>query len=230
MAYHLHEHFHTGWGFSFMPDNKVKKTNINKKDLTEKLASRAGISKTKASQYIDQITEIISEALMAGKKVTISDFGTFNLSERSAFVGYDPRNDKRINVPRRIIPVFRSGKKLKNALNLPMIQDVVLVGAKKVELKFSRLVLLEDKNVLNKDNYIICLNGERVSIKAIKIAQKDIEIRQNTKKEKFPHEGISSIYISFNTNLFNKEIDMQIKNPPLDIYNNSSQKSLSWPR
>ena len=68
---------------------------------------------------------------MAGKKVTISDFGTFNLSERAAFVGYDPRNDKRINVPRRVIPVFRSGKKLKNALNLPMIQDVVLVGAKK---------------------------------------------------------------------------------------------------
>ena len=45
-----------------MPDNKVKKTNVNKKDLTEKLASRAGIPKTKASQYIDQITEIISEA------------------------------------------------------------------------------------------------------------------------------------------------------------------------
>ena len=52
-----------------MPDNKVKKTNVNKKDLTVKLASRAGIPKTKASQYIDQITEIISEALMEGKKV-----------------------------------------------------------------------------------------------------------------------------------------------------------------
>ena len=213
-----------------MPDNKLKKTNVNKKDLTEKLASRAGIPKTKASQYIDQITEIISEALMAGKKVTISDFGTFNLSERAAFVGYDPRNDKRINVPRRIIPVFRSGKKLKNALNLPMIQDVVLVGAKKVELKFSRLVLLEDKNVLNKENYIICLNGEEVDINTIKIAQKDTEVRQNTKKEKHSLEGISSIYISFNTNLFNKEIAMHIKNPPQDIYENSAPKSLSWPR
>lgn len=213
-----------------MPDNKVKKTNINKKDLTEKLASRAGIPKTKASQYIDQITEIISEALMAGKKVTISDFGTFNLSERAAFVGYDPRNDKRINVPRRVIPVFRSGKKLKNALNLPMIQDVVLVGAKKVELKFSRLVLLEDKNVLDKDNYVISLNGEQVDINAIKIAQKDTEVRQNTNKETFHSEGISSIFISFNTNLFNKEIAMHIKNPPVDIYENSAPKSLSWPR
>ena len=213
-----------------MLDNKVKKTNVNKKDLTEKLASRAGIPKTKASQYIDQITEIISEALMAGKKVTISDFGTFNLSERAAFVGYDPRNDRRINVPRPIIPVFRSGKKLKNALNLPMIQDVVLVGAKKVELKFSRLVFLEDKNVLNKENYIICLNGEEVDINTIKIGQKDTEVRQNTKKEEFYSEGIASIYISFNTNLFNKEIAMHIKNPPLDIYKNSAPKSLSWPR
>ena len=43
-----------------------------------------------------------------------------------------------------LYPYFGLERKLKNALNLPMIQDVVLVGAKS-RLKFSRLVLLEDK-------------------------------------------------------------------------------------
>jgi DNA-binding protein HU-beta len=213
-----------------MPHNKAKKTNINKKDLTEKLASRAGIPKTKASQYIDQITLIISEALMSGKKVTISDFGTFNLSERSSFIGYDPRNNKRINVPRRVIPVFRSGKKLKNALNLPMIQDVVLIGAKTVELKFSRLVHLEDTNVLKKKNYTIQLNGEKVDINAIKIAQKSTESTHNKEKEELRIEGIQSVHISFHTNLFNKEVDVNIKHPPQDVHGNSAPKSISWPR
>ena len=73
------------------------------------------------------------------------------------------------------------------------------------------MVLLKDKNVLDKDNYVISLNGEQVDINAIKIAQKDTEVRQNTNKETFHSEGILSIYISFNTNLFNKEIAMYIK-------------------
>ena len=97
-----------------------------------------------------------------------------------------------------------------------------------MELKFSRLVVLEDKNVLNKEKYVICLNGEEVDIKAIKIAQKDVEVRQNTKKEQFQHEGNSSIYFSFHVNLFNKEIATHIKSPPLDIYECSAPKSLSW--
>ena len=217
-------------GRSMPQNNKSKKININKKDLTEKLSMKAGIPKTKAAQYIDQITDIIAEALLLGKKVTISDFGTFNLSERSSFVGYDPRNDKKIHVPRRIIPVFRSGKKLKNALNLPMIQDVVLIGAKKIEVIFSRLVHLEDENVLNKSNYVIHLNGEKANVQSIEIAKKSIEICHDSNKKQMEIEGIFSVYISFSTTLFNKKIEMCIEDPPQDIFENCAPQSIYWPR
>ena len=60
------------------------KSGFNKKDLTEQLAAKAGIPKSTAAKTINLFTTIISEALVDGKKVTISDFGTFNLSERSA--------------------------------------------------------------------------------------------------------------------------------------------------
>ena len=43
---------------------------LNKKDLTEKLAIRAGIPKTKATEYINLFTGLVSEALIEGKKVT----------------------------------------------------------------------------------------------------------------------------------------------------------------
>ena len=90
---------------------------MNKADLTEVLASRAGIPKVRAANYINILTEAIQEALAGGEKVTISDFGTFSVSSRKSFKGHNPKNRKEIEVPARRIPVFRAGKRLKGALN-----------------------------------------------------------------------------------------------------------------
>ncbi len=90
---------------------------MNKADLTEVLASRAGIPKVRAASYINILTEAIQEALVRDEKVTISDFGTFTVSKRREFTGHNPKNGQVMTVPARRIPVFRSGKGLKNALN-----------------------------------------------------------------------------------------------------------------
>lgn len=90
---------------------------MNKADLTEKLAERAGIPKVRAASYINILTDAILEALTAEEKVTISDFGTFTVSQRRAFSGHNPKNGNVMSVPSRRIPVFRAGKGLKNALN-----------------------------------------------------------------------------------------------------------------
>ncbi len=90
---------------------------MNKADLTEALAARAGIPKVHAAGYINILTETIREALTRGEKVTISDFGTFTVSHRRAFQGHNPKNREVIQVPERRIPVFRAGKGLKEALN-----------------------------------------------------------------------------------------------------------------
>lgn len=97
---------------------------MNKADLTEKLAQKAGIPKVRAASYINIITEAIQEELIRAiaedtdkVKVTISDFGTFTVSKRRAFKGHNPKNGQEMNVPERRIPVFRAGKGLKNALN-----------------------------------------------------------------------------------------------------------------
>lgn len=90
---------------------------MNKADLTEALAAEAGIPKVRAAQYINIITKTISEALVRDEKVTISDFGTFTVSQRRAFVGHNPKSGAEIQVPSRRIPVFRAGKGMKEALN-----------------------------------------------------------------------------------------------------------------
>lgn len=90
---------------------------MNKADLTEILADRAGIPKVRAASYINLLTDAIVEALVQGEKVTLSDFGTFTVSQRRAFSGHNPKNGNVMSVPSRRIPVFRSGKGLKGALN-----------------------------------------------------------------------------------------------------------------
>jgi len=90
---------------------------MNKADLTEALAAEAGIPKVHAARYIHILTNTIAGALVSGDKVTISDFGTFTVSQRRNFKGYNPRNGQQIDVPARRIPVFRAGKALKESLN-----------------------------------------------------------------------------------------------------------------
>lgn len=90
---------------------------MNKADLTEQLAARANIPKVRAASYINILTAAIQDALSGGDKVTISDFGTFSVSSRKPFSGHNPKNGEVIQVPPRRIPVFRAGKRLKNALN-----------------------------------------------------------------------------------------------------------------
>ena len=82
---------------------------MNKADLTEILAVRAGIPKVRAASYIEVLTETIRESLVRGEKVTISDFGTFNVSQRRSFSGYNPKDGGLMNEPARTIAVFRAG-------------------------------------------------------------------------------------------------------------------------
>lgn len=90
---------------------------MNKADLTEILAQRAGIPKVRAANYINIFTSAIQDSLVRNEKVTISDFGTFTVSKRRAFTGHNPKNGELMDVPARRIPVFRAGKGLKNCLN-----------------------------------------------------------------------------------------------------------------
>jgi DNA-binding protein HU-beta len=90
---------------------------MTKADLTEALAAKANIPKVRAASSINIVMATIQDALTNGEKVTISDFGTFTVSQRREFTGHNPKNGMEIRVPARKIPVFRAGKGLKEALN-----------------------------------------------------------------------------------------------------------------
>lgn len=190
---------------------------LNKKDLTEKLAVRAGIPKTKATEYINMFTGLISEALVDGKKVTISDFGTFNLSTRQSFTGFNPQNNEHITVPQRIIPVFRAGKYLKNSLNLPFIKDCALVSAKRINVSFSKPILQECTDISKKSKYSVFVDGKKQSITNIQLEEKSIE-------------GVESIQLTTKGKLFEGDLSIVFHGTLEGTKGNSSQGDVHWPR
>lgn len=90
---------------------------MNKTQIAENLAEKAGISRAKALSIVDSLVGSIGDALVSGDRVTISGFGVFRTSLRRSFVGINPRTKEVMNIPSRRIAVFKVGKGLKEALN-----------------------------------------------------------------------------------------------------------------
>ena len=203
----------------------VRSQSVNKKDLTDKLAARAKISKTHAAEYINIITKIISEALVDGKKVTISDFGTFNLSERDAFEGYDPKNKIRIQIPRRIIPIFRAGKQLKTSLNIPSIRRCILKGPRQLEIEFSKPMDPEDTNILSPKNYTITYtDGSKCTITGIKSGRVQTIDRPKTGNV----QGIESIIVNLQQKIVSVDYVVTINAKVKDIDGNIANAPIIW--
>jgi len=86
---------------------------MNKKELTERLAKKAGMTKKGAGEALTGILAVITETLGKGEAVAITGFGKFEVRTRKASVRRNPKTQKKMNVPAKVVPVFRAGKNLK---------------------------------------------------------------------------------------------------------------------
>lgn len=89
---------------------------MTKEELVEQVASKAGCSKKAAADCINAMAEAVEKSLSAGNKVTITGFGTFDVSQRAARTGRNPQTGAAIQIPAMKVPRFRAGKGLKDAV------------------------------------------------------------------------------------------------------------------
>ena len=86
---------------------------MNKVELVSGLAKKTGLTKQEAEKAFDSVFEVIMEALEEGEKVIVSGFGTFEVKERKAHKGHDPRTKEDIHIPAMKAATFKAGKELK---------------------------------------------------------------------------------------------------------------------
>ena len=87
---------------------------MTKSELTAIAAERAGVDKREAERLVSALIDTVSHTLEQGESVVLTGFGTFEVRQRQAKVGRDPRTKKPINIPATQVPVFRPSKALKD--------------------------------------------------------------------------------------------------------------------
>ncbi len=90
---------------------------MNKGDLIEAVAGRAGLSRADATKAVDAVLDSIQDTLAAGGSVSLVGFGTFTVKARAARAGRNPRTGETIQIPASNVPGFKAGKGLKDAVN-----------------------------------------------------------------------------------------------------------------
>lgn len=91
-----------------------KRNTMNKTELTAAAAQAAGVTKKDAERVLNAALDIITASLVSGNKVQLSGFGSFELKDREARVGRNPRTKETIDIPATRTPVFKPSKALKD--------------------------------------------------------------------------------------------------------------------
>ena len=90
---------------------------MNKTELIAAVAEKAEISKKDAEKAVKAFTDVVSEELVNGGKIQLVGFGTFEVSERPAKEGRNPRTGETMTIAATKTPKFKVGKALKDMVN-----------------------------------------------------------------------------------------------------------------
>lgn len=90
---------------------------MNKTELIDSIAEAADISKSSAGRALDAVVAGITGSLQKGDSVSLVGFGTFSVKHRPARKGRNPRTGEEIDIRAAMVPGFKAGKALKEAVN-----------------------------------------------------------------------------------------------------------------
>lgn len=89
---------------------------MNKAELVSAVAENTGMSKKDSEKAVNAAFDTITEALAAGDKVQLVGFGAFEVKERGARIGRNPKTKEEIEIPASRVASFKVGKALKEAV------------------------------------------------------------------------------------------------------------------
>ena len=90
--------------------------SLTKSTLNAILVDKLGLNKREAGDMVDAFFTIITEQLVAGDEVKISDFASFIVRTKAPRPGRNPRTGEEVKIEGRSVVTFQSGPKLKARL------------------------------------------------------------------------------------------------------------------
>ncbi|MEO1329896.1 MAG: HU family DNA-binding protein [Pseudomonadota bacterium] len=85
--------------------------------LNRKVDPSEPISREKSAELVESVLQIMTDAVVEGASVKISSFGAFDVREKAARIGRNPRTGEEAEITPRRVLVFRASHILKNRMN-----------------------------------------------------------------------------------------------------------------
>jgi integration host factor subunit alpha len=96
-----------------MTGDDMSEKTLTRMDLSEAVFREVGLSRNESAQLVENVLQLISDALVEGEQVKISSFGTFSVRQKSARVGRNPKTGEEVPIhPRRVL-TFRPSHLMK---------------------------------------------------------------------------------------------------------------------
>jgi len=89
---------------------------MTKAELISAVAEKSGLTKKDSDKAVTAMIDAVTETLVSGDKVSLVGFGTFEVKDRAARKGINPRTKEPMPIPASKLPVFKAGKALKEAV------------------------------------------------------------------------------------------------------------------
>ena len=95
----------------------MRRHNITKKDLEDKIQFNLGIPNTLSEKILNSFFEIIIEGLLRDGEVKISNFGKFKILYKKARIGRNPKTKQEFSISKRKVVTFYPSLSIKKKIN-----------------------------------------------------------------------------------------------------------------
>lgn len=90
---------------------------MTKAELVTSLAEKSGLTKKDSEKALAAFIETVTDTLAQGESIQLVGFGTFEVRERAAREGINPRTNAKIEIAATKVPAFKAGRALKDAVS-----------------------------------------------------------------------------------------------------------------
>lgn len=95
----------------------MEKKTLTRADLSETLHRNIGLSRTESAEMVNNVLDLVADALVEGQSVKLSSFGTFMVRAKRARMGRNPKTGEEVPITPRRVLVFRPSQVMKNIVN-----------------------------------------------------------------------------------------------------------------
>ena len=98
--------------------SRIAECRMTRSDLVTRLADRfAQLTQRDTEFAVKTILDAMSDALARGHRIEIRGFGSFSITRRPPRMGRNPRSGEQVLIPEKLVPHFKPGKALREAVD-----------------------------------------------------------------------------------------------------------------